>query len=91
MPIGWHLSGFAGCPISAAARRTRWRAVSPDAVYTSPLGRCRETGAVIAALFRLEPQPIDALADIDYGERGNRLRNDVRTKSSYGFVHRISR
>ena len=40
----------------------------PDAVYTSPLGRCRDTGAAIAAPFRLELQPIDGLCDIDYGE-----------------------
>jgi broad specificity phosphatase PhoE len=40
----------------------------PDAVYTSPLSRCRDTGAAIAAPFSLETQPIDGLADIDYGD-----------------------
>ena len=39
-----------------------------DAIYTSPLGRCRDTSAAIAAPFRLEPRVADALCDIDYGE-----------------------
>jgi phosphoserine phosphatase len=38
-----------------------------DAVYTSPLTRCRDTAAAIAAAFRLEPQPHQGLLDIDYG------------------------
>jgi phosphoserine phosphatase len=42
-----------------------WR---PDAIYTSPLGRCRDTGAAIAAPFKLEPQVADGLYDIDYGQ-----------------------
>ena len=39
-----------------------------DAIYTSPLGRCRDTGAAIGAPFKLEPQVADGLCDIDYGE-----------------------
>ena len=39
-----------------------------DAIYTSPLGRCRDTSAAIAAPFRLEPQVADGLCDIDYGQ-----------------------
>jgi phosphoserine phosphatase len=41
---------------------------NPDAVYTSPLSRCCDTSAAIAAPFRLEPRPVDGLCDIDYGE-----------------------
>jgi len=67
--------GRAELPLSSLGRRqaqavagyivTTW---IPEAVYTSPLGRCRETGAAIAAALHLELQPIDGLADIDYGE-----------------------
>jgi phosphoserine phosphatase len=39
-----------------------------DAIYTSPLGRCRDTSAAIAAPFKLEPQVAGGLCDIDYGE-----------------------
>jgi probable phosphoglycerate mutase len=49
---------------AAFAIATSWK---PDAVYTSPLGRCRDTAAAIAEPFRLDVQPIEALADIDYG------------------------
>jgi phosphoserine phosphatase len=49
---------------AALAVATTWK---PDAVYTSPLGRCRDTAAAIAAPFRLAVQPVEALADIDYG------------------------
>ena len=57
-----------GCRQAQAAAGYIAATWKPDAVYTSPLGRCRETGAAIAAPFRLEPQPIDGLCDIDYGE-----------------------
>jgi broad specificity phosphatase PhoE len=52
----------------------------PDAVYTSPLGRCLETGAVIAAPFHLEPQPVDGLADIDYGEWQGLTRDQAKQR-----------
>ena len=39
----------------------------PEAVYTSPLSRCRDTGAAIARHFGLAGIVIDGLADIDYG------------------------
>ena len=67
--------GRAELPLSSLGHRQAQAAAGyiaatwkPDAVYTSPLGRCRQTGAAIAAPFRLEPQPIDGLCDIDYGE-----------------------
>ena len=51
-----------------------------DAVSTSPLGRCRETDAAVAAPFRLEPQPIDGLADIDYGEWQGLTREEAKER-----------
>jgi probable phosphoglycerate mutase len=49
-------------------------------VYTSPLGRCRETGAAIAAQFGLEPRPVDGLADIDYGEWQGLIREQAKER-----------
>jgi broad specificity phosphatase PhoE len=77
--------GRAELPLSSRGRRqavvaagyiaASWK---PDAVYTSPLGRCRETGAAIAAPFRLEPHPIDGLSDIDYGEWQGLTRDQAK-------------
>ena len=50
---------------AAVAIATTWRL---DAIHTSPLNRCRQTAAAIAAPFRLEPQPHQGLIDIDYGD-----------------------
>jgi phosphoserine phosphatase len=51
----------------ATARRIHasW---TPAAIYTSPLSRCRTTGAAIAKPFGLSPQSVERLIDIDYGE-----------------------
>jgi probable phosphoglycerate mutase len=38
-----------------------------EAVYTSPLSRCRDTGAAIAGHFGLSGVVVEGLADIDYG------------------------
>jgi broad specificity phosphatase PhoE len=58
--------GRAELPLSDLGRRQAQAAAEyiaagwkPEAIYTSPLGRCRETGAVIAAPFPLEPQPVE--------------------------------
>jgi probable phosphoglycerate mutase len=79
--------GRAELPLSNRGRRQALAAAGyiaaswkPDAVYTSPLGRCRETGAAIAAPFRLEPQPIDGLADIDYGEWQGLTRDQAKER-----------
>ena len=79
--------GRAELPLSDLGRRqaqavaryiaATWR---PDAVYTSPLGRCRETGAEIAAPFRLELRPVDGLADIDYGEWQGLTRDEAQER-----------
>jgi phosphoserine phosphatase len=77
--------GHAELPLSSLGRRQAQAAAGyiaatwkPDAVYTSPLGRCRETGAAIAAPFRLEPQPIDGLCDIDYDEWQGLTRDQAK-------------
>jgi broad specificity phosphatase PhoE len=79
--------GRAELPLSELGRRQARAAADfiaaswkPDAVYTSPLGRCRETGAVIAAPFHLEPQAIDGLSDIDYGEWQGLTRGQAKQR-----------
>ena len=79
--------GRAELPLSSLGRRqaqavagyiaASWK---PEAVYTSPLGRCRETGAAVAAHLRLEPQPIEGLADIDYGEWQGLTRQQAKER-----------
>jgi phosphoserine phosphatase len=63
----------------AAALRiaTTWK---PDTVYTSPLGRCRATGAAIAAPFRIAVQPVEGLADIDYGAWQGLTRDEAAVR-----------
>ena len=51
-----------------------------DAIYTSPLGRCRDTGAAIAAPFKLEPQVAGGLCDIDYGEWQGLTREQAKER-----------
>lgn len=51
----------------AAAKRIAagWK---PSALYISPLRRCVETAAAIAAATKLEPGTLDALTDFDFGK-----------------------
>jgi phosphoserine phosphatase len=53
---------------------------NPDAVYTSPLGRCRDTSDAIAAPFRLQPHPLDGLCDIDYGKWQGLTREQAKDR-----------
>jgi phosphoserine phosphatase len=62
---------------AALAVATTWK---PDAVYASPLGRCRDTAAAIAAPLRLAVQPIAALADIDYGAWQGLTRDEATAR-----------
>ncbi|HXC10216.1 MAG TPA: histidine phosphatase family protein [Steroidobacteraceae bacterium] len=55
----------------AEARKTAdWiaRFWQPTIVYTSPMKRCRDTGAPIATRCGVDAQVIDDLNDIDYGD-----------------------
>jgi probable phosphoglycerate mutase len=52
----------------------------PDAVYTSTLMRCRDTAAALAAPFRLAAQPVEGLADIDYGAWQGLTRDEAAAR-----------
>src|SRR5437763_1239851 len=62
----------------ATAKRiaASWR---PAAVYTSPLGRCAETGAAIGKALGLAPSVLLRLNDIDYGADGWVIHSINRT------------
>jgi phosphoserine phosphatase len=52
----------------------------PEAIYTSPLRRCRDTAAALAAPFRLVAQPVEELADIDYGAWQGMTRDEAAAR-----------
>lgn len=89
--VAWHdpvrFRGRADLDLSERGRRQAQAAASLiaatwrlDAVYTSPLRRCRDTAAAIAAPFRLVPQPQDGLVDIDYGEWQGLTREEAAAR-----------
>lgn len=53
-----------------------WRV---KAVYTSPLQRCRDTGAAIAMAQGVQSEPLQGLIDINYGTWQGRTRDEVKT------------
>ncbi len=47
-----------------------------DAFYTSPLGRARETAAIIGQSIGMDPVPLDGLREMNFGRmEGGRLFN----------------
>jgi broad specificity phosphatase PhoE len=64
--------------LTAAAVAARWRF---EAVYTSPMGRCVETGQAIASERGMDGRPLVELHDLDYGEWQWRTFEDVRATS----------
>jgi broad specificity phosphatase PhoE len=59
----------------AARIAKNWK---PAAVYTSPMGRCIETGAAIAQACGIAAQPIAALNDLNYGAWEWRTLDEMR-------------
>jgi probable phosphoglycerate mutase len=62
----------------AAEIAARWR---PAAIYTSPMGRCIETGRAIGAACGLGTDTIADLTDLDYGDWHWRLYEEARVDS----------
>ncbi|MDF3933736.1 histidine phosphatase family protein [Pseudomonas citronellolis] len=79
--------GRAQLPLSELGRRQAqavarsiaqgWR---PQAIYTSPLARCVDTGAAIAAATGAPAQALEGLADIDYGQWQGLTHDEVRAR-----------
>lgn len=49
----------------------------PAALYTSPMGRCVQTAAPIAAAVGSVQQPLEGLQDIDYGQWQGRSHEEI--------------
>jgi probable phosphomutase (TIGR03848 family) len=76
---GYHLSDEGRAQAAALARRLS--AVPLAAVYTSPLERCLETAAAIAAGRRLTVRSLDDLEEVGFGQwTGRPLSQLARTK-----------
>lgn len=56
--------------VEAARMTSRWISATwqVTTIYTSPMIRCLRTAQIIAEPFGLEPRPMEALNDIDYGK-----------------------
>lgn len=67
------LNGATDSPLSARGREEARRVAealrgrSFDAFYASPTGRAMETARAITAVIGMEPEPVDALREIDFG------------------------
>jgi len=67
------LHGISDSPLSARGQQEAKLAAGAltgqhyDAFYTSPLGRARETAAIIGQAIGLEPIPLDGLREMDFG------------------------
>jgi len=65
-----------------------WRVA---AVYTSPMGRCAETGGAIAAAGGVQAKHLDALNDLDYGAWQWKTYDEVRAASPVLFERWFAR
>jgi broad specificity phosphatase PhoE len=82
------LHGRLDSPLSARGRREVELAANAlkkqhfDVFYTSPLGRARETAAIIGAAIGMQPVALDGLQEMDFGwlegGRGFNFANDNR-------------
>lgn len=54
-----------------------WR---PAAIYTSPMGRCVETGTTIGKAVSLSPSTLLRLNDIDYGDWQGLTRDEAQAR-----------
>lgn len=67
------LHGRLDSPLSPTGRRhaelaaARLRGEQFQAMYSSPLGRAMETAAILGRAVGLTPQPVDGLAELDFG------------------------
>ncbi|HBO3119408.1 TPA: histidine phosphatase family protein [Pseudomonas aeruginosa] len=52
----------------------------PEAIYTSPLSRCVDTGAAIARVTGAPTQALEGLADTDYGQWQGLTHEEVRQR-----------
>jgi len=91
----WRFRGRMELPLTALGREqaaltgariaSEWQ---PVAIYTSPMGRCRETGEAIAKASKLASVAVlEDLNDFDYGEWQWRTNEEVR--AAYPALHAL--
>lgn len=74
--------GHEQAAVTARFIAANWKA---KAVYTSPLERCRDTGAAIAKEQGLGIEPLQELIDINYGKWQGRAREEVKASEPERF------
>jgi phosphoserine phosphatase len=79
------LTALGRAEADAVARRiaSAWR---PSKIYTSPMGRCVETGAAIAKASGVPTDVCDDLTDIDYGAWQFKTFDDARNENPALFA-----
>lgn len=91
---GHRLSGRRpGIPLTAGGREAAaalcgaLEAEPFSGIYTSPVLRCRQTAAIIAAPHGLRPTVCPGLIEVDYGMWAGRTLASLRRTSLWGLVH----
>lgn len=79
------LTGLGRRQAQALAHRVATES-TPQAIYTSPLRRSRETAAEIAAACGLGVQTMESLVDLDYGEWQWRTHDEVRLTHPHDYA-----
>jgi probable phosphoglycerate mutase len=70
-------TGRRGAEITAKCIAASWR---PAAIYTSPMGRCVETGAALGKAVGVAPSVMLRLNDIDYGDWQGLTRDEAYSR-----------
>ncbi len=84
------LQGHADPPLNAAGRAqarslARSLDIAPDAVYSSPLARARETAAILAGGLGLEVVLVEDLREVDVGSWSGLTRAQVEERFPAGY------
>ena len=84
---GWRDSPLSAVGRGQAESAARLLAGSPvAAVWSSPLGRARETAAIIAAPHQLAVREAEAFKEMGFGEWEGLTRDEVAATTTNNFV-----
>ncbi|MBV6303492.1 histidine phosphatase family protein [Candidimonas humi] len=74
------LSALGKLQAERLAGRVAARFPAAVSLYTSPMGRCRQTAEPLARLLKLEPRPLQGLQDLDYGQWQGLTHEEVKKR-----------